>query len=189
MKTKKYLFIIAIATLGLTLNGQTFKANVEKSTLSWSAKKVTGEHHGNIKLKDGQFTLTKDRITSGSFQIDMTTISNVDLTDAEWNAKLIGHLKSDDFFSVEKNPVATLKISGSTAFKNNEATVSGTLTIKGIEAPITFVVKKEGSDYFSIITVDRTKYDIKYGSGKYFEGLGDKMIYDEFTLEVKIVVS
>lgn len=189
MKNQKITLVIAIAIIGLVANAQTFKANVEKSTLSWNAKKVTGEHSGTIKLKDGEFTIVNNKITSGVFTIDMTTIVNTDLTDPEYNGKLIGHLKSDDFFSVEKNPTATLKITQSAAFKNNEAIATGTLTIKGISAPTTFTIKKVGNDYTALITVDRTKYDIKYGSGKYFEGLGDKMIYDEFTLNVKIVVS
>jgi polyisoprenoid-binding protein YceI len=110
-----------------------------------------------------------------------------DLEAGEWHDKLVGHLKSDDFFGVEKFPTSELIITESAPFKNNEATVTGKLTIKGITHPVTFKAVKVGTGYTALITVDRTKYDIKYGSGKFFDSLGDKMIYDEFTLDVKLV--
>jgi polyisoprenoid-binding protein YceI len=189
MKTHILILLMAVFPLQTIVYAQTYKADISKSTVKWTGKKVTGEHYGYVNLKEGQFTITNNRITSGTFKVDMPTIRDVDLEDAEYNKKLVGHLKSDDFFGVEKYPEAIFTTSGSTAFKNNEATVSGTLTIKGIEAPVSFVVKKAGADYIATIPVDRTKYNIRYGSGKYFEDLGDKMIYDEFVLEVKIVVS
>ena len=118
----------------------------------------------------------------------MNTLNCKDLEDAEWNGKLVGHLRSDDFFSVDKFPIATLTITESTTFNNGEAQVKGNLTIKGITHPTSFKVKKTDKGYMATVTVDRTKYNVKYGSGKFFDNLGDNMIYDEFTLDVKIVV-
>jgi len=74
-------------------------------------------------------------------------------------------------------------------FVNNEATVDARLTIKNITHPITFKVKRDGMAYHAEIVVDRSKYDVRYGSGSFFDGLGDKMIYDEFTMTVYIRVN
>jgi polyisoprenoid-binding protein YceI len=105
---------------------------------------------------------------------------------------LQGHLKSDDFFGVAKYPVATLVITGSTPFDKGTGVVSGTLTIKGITNPIEFKAaiqkKDDGTWFFANITVDRTKYNIRYGSGSFFDNLGDKTIYDEFKLKVNLLV-
>lgn len=187
---KKIMYAIAAVFLliGMSSYAQDFKANASKSELKWTGKKVTGEHWGYVNLKDGKLALKNNKITSGEFTIDMTSLINKDLTDESWNQKLIGHLKSDDFFSVEKFPSVKLVITESSVFSNNEATVNGKLTIKGITHPIAFKAKKDGNVFTSTITVDRTKYDIRYGSGKFFDSLGDNMIYDDFILDVKLVV-
>ena len=171
-----------------TLNAQNLNADVAKSTLKWHGKKVTGEHFGTIRLKSGSMEVKDNQIAKGRFVIDMASITNTDLTDATYNAKLVNHLKSDDFFGVAKHPEAIIEIVKSTPFSNNEATVEGKLTIKNITHPITFKVKKDGKAYAAEIIVDRAKYDVRYGSGSFFDDLGDKMIYDEFTMTVKIEV-
>jgi len=184
---KKLVILFAIALIAFSALAQDVTVNISKSELKWTGKKVTGEHWGFIKLKNATLTIENDIISSGEFNIDMNSINCKDLEDAEWNGKLVGHLKSDDFFSVEKFPVATLIILKSKAFKNGEAEVKGNLTIKGITHPTLFKVRKSDNGYTATISVDRTKYNVKYGSGKFFDNLGDNMIYDEFTLEVKII--
>lgn len=186
MKTTKLTLLVALIAFSATAFSQDFSVNVVKSSLKWTGKKVTGQHYGFINLKDGKFTVKNNKIVSGTFTIDMSTISNVDIESEEYRQKLVGHLKSDDFFGVEKFPVATLVITESTPFKNNKSSAKGKLTIKGITHPINFEVTKSGNDYTSTLTVDRSLYDVRYGSGKFFENLGDNTIYDEFTLEVKI---
>jgi polyisoprenoid-binding protein YceI len=173
--------------LGFTAIAQEMSVDVSKSEIKWTGKKVSGEHWGYINLKSGSFTLENGKIVNGMFIIDMTTIVCKDLESPEWNQKLVGHLKSDDFFSVDKFETATLKINESSEFKNDVAEVKGDLTIKGITKPISFKAKKESGKYMAKITVDRTKYDVKYGSGKFFDNLGDNMIDDDFTLDVKLV--
>jgi len=184
---KKMYFLLATILISFSVFAQDMKVNTSKSELKWTGKKVTGEHWGYIKLKDGSLTLKGDKIVSGSFTIDMNSMNCKDLEDPEWNGKLIGHLKSDDFFSVEKFPVSTLTIIEGTPFKDGKANVKGKLTIKGITQPVSFVAEKMPDGYKASITVDRTKFDVRYGSGKFFESLGDNMIYDDFTLDVKIV--
>lgn len=187
---KKGLIFItaAILLMSFTTFAQDFKANAAKSEVKWTGKKVTGEHWGFIGLKEGKLTLKKDKITSGEFIIDMNNMTCKDLTDESYNQKLIGHLKSDDFFSVEKFPTAKLVITESGSFVKGEATVTAKLTIKDITHPVTFKAKKVGNSYVAQIIVDRSKYEVKYGSGKFFAGLGDNMIYDDFILDVKLVV-
>jgi polyisoprenoid-binding protein YceI len=175
---------------------KTLKVNTAASKLNWNAKKVTGEHSGTINISNGNLLIAKNNLVGGTFDIDMNSIVATDITDKEYNGKFIGHMKSDDFFSTEKNPKATFKITSATPIKGAKAgaanyTVTGDLTIKGITKPVSFpaVVKVEGNKATAQGTavVDRTKYDIKYGSKSFFESIGDKAINDEFTLNFNVV--
>jgi polyisoprenoid-binding protein YceI len=173
-------FINAVAQNKLT-------ADTDKTKLLWLGEKVTGQHTGTINLKSGWLTLQDNKITSGEFNIDMAS-----LKDSEGNERLMGHLKSEDFFGVEKFPTAKLVITGSTAFDKGNGVVSGTLSIKDVTNPIEFKAamqkKDEGIWFFANIVVDRTKYNVRYGSGSFFENLGDKTIYDAFKLKVNLLV-
>ena len=182
----KYLFTVVLAVVVTATFGKGLTVDVEKSTAKWTGKKVTGEHFGNVSIKSGNLELNDGKIMGGEFVLDMNSITNIDL-EGEWADKLIGHLKSDDFFGVDKYPLATLKIVESGAFVNGEAEVSGHLTIKGITEPISFTVKKQDGGFSSTLVVDRTKYGAKFRSGKFFQDLGDKLIYDDFTVEVNLV--
>jgi polyisoprenoid-binding protein YceI len=187
---KIILFSTALAIASLQLMAQSFKADTKSSKIEWVGKKVTGQHNGEISLKNGEFNLKKGKIVKGNFTIDMQSIVALDLQ-GEWKEKLEGHLKSPDFFDVEKHNTATFSITGSEAKtddKGNTHIISGNLTIKGITKPLSFPAKITVKDNKLVaiadLTINRTAYDIKYGSGKFFEGLGDKMIYDDF--EVKL---
>ena len=160
---KKLLFLFAILLIGFSTMAQNVAVNTSKSELKWTGKKVTGEHWGYISLKSATLIIENDMISSGDFNIDMESMNCKDLEDAEWNGKLIGHLKSDDFFSVEKFPIATLTITESALFTDGVAEVKGNLTIKGITHPTSFKVKKADTGFMAIISVDRTKYNVKYG--------------------------
>jgi polyisoprenoid-binding protein YceI len=188
MLTKRIVLAAFSLLLFVGVYAQSFKADALKSELKWTAKKVTGQHNGHIKLADGLLTVKDNKIVSGSFNIDMKSITDDDLTDAGYNQKLVGHLKTDDFFGVEKFPVTTLVITEAAAFVDNQADVKANLTIKGITNPITFKVTKSGNSYSANIAVNRAKYDVRYGSGSFFENLGDKVIDDIFTLDVILVV-
>lgn len=118
----------------------------------------------------------------------MKSITNDDLKNQELNKKLVNHLKSDDFFSVNRHPTAKLILSGSGSLENKEVDVLGNLTIKGKTHPVSFKGKKNGNIFTATIVVDRAKYDVRYGSGSFFENLGDKLIYDDFIIDVKLVV-
>jgi polyisoprenoid-binding protein YceI len=177
-----------ITSSASVLSAQTLIADTGKSTLKWHGKKVTGEHEGLIQLSKGYMEVKEDRITSGKFIIDMNSITNTDLTDPAWNKKLVDHLKSDDFFGVAKYPEAIIEVKKSTKFVNNEATVDANLTVKGITHPISFTVTKDDMAYHAEVVVDRSKYNVRYGSGSFFDNLGNNLIYDNFTIKVKVMM-
>lgn len=154
------------------------------STITWKGKKVTGAHEGTLQLKSGTLSFDGDMLSGGTFEIDMTSIATTDLS-GNMAGKLDGHLKSDDFFGVAKFPTSTLVITKVTAADEGYA-VTADLTIKGITHPVSFNVTTTDSAASAAITVDRTLYDVKYNSGKFFDSLGDKMIYDNFDLEVNL---
>jgi len=162
--------------------------NISKTEIQWQGKKVTGEHSGHIKLKDGILNLQEGNIVSGEFTIDMTSITNIDVEDKEYNTKIVGHLKSDDFFGVEKFPTAKLVITKATPFKDYKSDVEAKITIKGITQPIEFTVSQGNKAYIATIIIDRSKFDVRYGSGSFYDNLGDNLIYDDFTLKVKLVM-
>lgn len=193
MKTKITTLLILMQFAMVTVFAQSYKVDAAKSTLGWKAEKITGFHEGTIDIKSGSLKIDKDKITSGSFVINMSKIVCTDLTDAEYNQKLVGHLNSPDFFDVAKFPEATFTITKPVDVSKSVTEIHGNLTIKGIVKPLIFkaVVLKAGTSYIfnaNSIVVDRTKYDIKYGSGSFFSDLGDKAIYDEFTLKLKLTV-
>jgi len=174
-----------------------YKVDVNQSKLEWHGKKVTGEHNGLINIKSGSLQYKDDMLTGGEFEIDMNSIVDLDLESEKWNAKLVNHLKSDDWFSVEEFPTATFKITEVKSHKAEKMDINywikGDLTIKGITNPIEFTAKidktEKGVTGYATMVVDRAKYNVKFGSGSFFEGLGDKLIYDDFDMKVSLTAS
>jgi polyisoprenoid-binding protein YceI len=185
----KVLFFITILALsaGIANSQQKMNADTSKTKLNWLGEKVTGQHTGTIKLQSGWLTFADNKIVAGEFLIDMAS-----LKDDDKSARLENHLKSDDFFSVEKFPVSKLVLKSSDSFEKGSAVVRGDLTIKGVTVPIEFKAamqkKDDGTWFYTNLVVDRTKYSIKYGSGSFFDNLGDRTIYDEFKLKVALNV-
>ncbi len=144
-----------------------------------------------LELDSGVFTVNNGKVESGSFLIDMKSIVNLDIpVDDENNAKLVGHLKSPDFFDVEKYPSAAFEVTGFEE-KEGKTMLSGNLTLKEKKNNVTFpvVVSSEG-DSFTItsemFTIDRSKWDVKYGSKSFFDNLGDKFINDDIELKITL---
>lgn len=184
--------MIITLSLGQLSAQQTWKADAAATKIEWNGKKVLGEHSGTINLKEGWLSKKGDAITGGEFVVDMTTLVDTDIKDEGTRAKLEGHLKSDDFFGVAKYPLSKLVIKGEGKVSNGTVNLKGDLTIKDKTNPVAFTAKESVSGdmvtYTATIVVDRTLYDIRYGSGKFFTDLGDKAIYDDFTLTVKLAV-
>jgi len=168
-----------------------YKVDTKSSTLVWTGKKFTGQHTGNVQLSSGELVAEGKTVKQGNFEIDLNTITNTDVTDANYNAKLVGHLKNDDFFGVDKFPKASFVVSSITPKAGDDYLVKGKLTIKGITNDIEFpaTIKNDGKKLNATakIIVDRSKYNIKYNSSSFFENLGDKVIYDDFELDLNLV--
>ncbi|MBT2161819.1 YceI family protein [Zobellia barbeyronii] len=177
--------VFGVATATEPVAEEKKEVKTETSTITWKAYKVTGSHTGTVNIKSGTLAFDGDKLTGGEFAVDMTTLVATDL-EGESKGKLEGHLKSEDFFSTEKNAEATLVFTNVEAKGKNAYEVTGDLTIKGITKPVTFDVSIYGSKATASVKVDRTAYDIKYASGNFFENLGDKTIYDEFDLVVDL---
>jgi len=167
------------------------KIDTNESIITWKGYKVTGSHAGTLKLTEGTFDYADGLLKGGAFTIDMTSLNCTDL-EGESKGSLEGHLKSPDFFGVENFPTATFKINKVSAKGTpGDYKVVGDLTIKGITKEIKFYTNVATTANAQVATadikIDRTDFNIKYGSGSFFDSLGDKTIYDEFDLTVKIV--
>ena len=187
MKKMNYLLALVFLVSSAGAFAQKVSVDTGKSKVEWLGKKIGGQHDGTVNLKSGSLELKGDKIAAGDFVIDMTTIVNTDQDDAGYRKKLEGHLKSDDFFGVSAHPTAKFVVASSTAFKKNTASVTGNLTIKGKTEKVTFDVSRSGNSYTAKIEVDRSKFDVRYGSNSFFDNLGDKAIDDIFTMTVNLV--
>lgn len=179
--------LILVLAISLASFTSISKKNVDitKSEVAWKAYKVTGSHAGTLALKSGTLNFESDKLVGGEFIIDMMTLAITDIQ-GEYAEKLKGHLKSDDFFGVEAHPTANIIFKTVKASGKNSYTVNADLTIKGKTNPITFEISIYGSKASASLKVDRTKYDIRYGSSTFFDNLQDKAIYDEFDLNVDL---
>lgn len=173
--------------------GEKLNLVLSESNLEWSGKKITGQHNGTVDIKSGDLYLDNGKLTGGNFEIDFTTIKVLQLDDPELNAKLTGHLKSNDFFSAQSFPTGKFEIKSLAPLSNgndNNYTVSGNLTIKGITKEITFPAKVliNGNTVIASadFNIDRTLWDIKFRSGKFYENLGDNLISDEINIKFNI---
>jgi polyisoprenoid-binding protein YceI len=162
------------------------------STVKWTGYKVTGKHWGTVNVKGGSLDFQNGVLKGGSFTIDMTSIAVDDLK-GDTKGKLEGHLKSDDFFGVTSFPdaqfVITQAISRGTpgAYK-----IVGNITIKGKTKELRFnaQIDDSGANYVgnAEFKLDRSDFDVRYGSGSFFDNLGDATIYDEFDMAVTVAV-
>jgi polyisoprenoid-binding protein YceI len=167
------------------MKNQKFEIVSAQSNIDWVGRKVTGAHNGIIAIKEGEIILNDGKLTGGRFIIDTNSIKILDVTDPATNAQFAGHLASDDFFSTEKYPEATLDI---TSVSGNH--VEGNLTIKGITHPVGFdaAINVNGDLLTATgkLVIDRTKYEMKFRSGNFFKDLGDTLIYNDFELNVSV---
>ena len=173
---------LIVGLVALSLNAFA-GVDLAKSEFKWTGKKVAGPHFGKVALQSGTIVEKDGKLAGGEFVIDMNKMTVEDL-EGEWADKLIGHLKSPDFFDTAKHGTAKLVVKSVAGTK-----VKADLTIKNITKPVEFDVKKEGTTYSGKLVFDRTKYDIKYNSKNFFDvkALGDKLIDNEVSVEFKVV--
>ena len=163
--------------------------------VTWEARKLVGGHQGTIQASSGVLDIKGNEVVGGNFIIDINSIACTDIEDETTAAKLIGHLKAEDFFDVAKHPNGAFQITSVTA-KDGKSIVAGNLTLKGIKKNIEFpaTISVNGatatikSDSFDL---DRTEWNINYNSGKLTDAaaLGDKLIKDEVGIAITIVAT
>lgn len=175
----------------------TYQIDTTESTIEWRGTKPTGEHRGTIDIQDGSLTATNEEITSGKVTIDMNSITVTDEgMDEKDRTSLENHLKGTvegketDFFNVEKYPTATFEITGITE-ENGQKILQGNLTIKdktkNIQFPIDADIDGEQLTLKSeTFTIDRTNWNVNYGSKSVFDNLGDNFISDEMELTIDV---
>ena len=172
-------------------NSAKYMANPSESSINWKGFKPTGSHNGTINIETGVLTVTDGKVESGSFLIDMNSIVDLDMpADSDGNKDLVGHLKSADFFDVEKFPNAAFEVTGFEE-KDGKTMLSGNLTMKEKKNNITFpVTVMQDGDMLSLtsetFTIDRSKWDVRYGSKSFFDNLGDKFINDDIELTITL---
>lgn len=187
MKNFKTIAIALFLAAGTVMSAQSKKVDVSKSSVKWVGKKVTGSHEGTVNLKEGTLLFKGNKLSGGSFVVDMNSIAVTDLQAGKGKEKLEGHLKNDDFFATDKFPTAKLDFKSIAAKPNNVYTVTADLTVKGKTAPVTFDLTVGKNSASTAFKIDRAKYDVKYASKSFFDSLGDNVIYDEFDVTVNLV--
>ena len=196
MKTKRILlgfaFLMSALFVNTAVSAQTtMDLNLDKSKVEWTGKKVTGQHEGTVMLKSGKLMMKASKIVGGEFIMDMRTIKNADIKSDKYRGNLEKHLKSDDFFGVQKFPESKFVIKESKNLKDGKLLVKGEISIKGITKPLEFEVNshQHGDSYHmsGLIVIDRTQFNIKYGSGSFFDNLGDKTIDNNFELKFDLM--
>lgn len=185
------LFVLGlILTSFNSIDTISYKAVVAESEITWAGSRPGKTHDGTLSISDGNFIFEQEKLVSGNFTLNMESIKVLDIEPGKMNDKLVNHFKSSDFFDVSNHPTANYKITGSEA-KDNMTLVQGELTLKGITKEVSFLADvtttgETASIKSAEFKIDRTKWDIKFRSGSFFDGLKNKLIYDDITLTVKV---
>jgi len=179
------------------LQDGTYRIDVEKSTLEWIGRNLNNRHIGRIAIQEGNLVIREGKPSGGSIVLDMNATTNLDLQDPPWRDLLIRHLKSDDFFAVERFPTASFRLTGweeakETSPEAPNGIASGELTIRDVTRPISFPAivapQADGSiKAHAAFDIDRTLWNVCYGSGKLFERLGMHLVHDIISLELFIL--
>ena len=181
------LSVLTLFTMAIKPHVDNVRVNTENSTVKWKGSKISSSHEGTVNILKGTLNIDNGTLVGGQFSIDMQSLATTDMSE-EYNKKLDGHLKDEDFFNVSEFPTASIIISNAVRGEGNSYKVVADLTIKGITHPISFAadVNVNGKNFLATakIKIDRTKWDVKYNSGNYFKDLGDKLILDEIEFDI-----
>ncbi|AJE04914.1 sulfurtransferase [Geobacter pickeringii] len=182
---------------GPELRDGSYRIDTEQSTLEWIGRNLSKRHHGRIAIQAGELAVAGGRVSAGNIVLDMATISCLDLQDPVWNAMLIRHLKSDDFFAVDRFPTASFTLTRWEARigaspEAPQGIVTGDLTIKDVTRPVSFpaIVAPQqdgGIKAHGAFDIDRTLWNVCYGSCRLYEHLGMHLVHDTISLELFVV--
>ena len=172
---------------GVATADNIYNIETAQSQITWTGREVsTSYHYGTLDFVSGNFEISNGAIVNGEFIVDMTSINNQDM-EGDSKARLEGHLKSDDFFSVESYPTAAISINSSELISDGKWNVSADLSIKGFTHPVNFEMISSEDGWSANLVFDRSKYDVRFRSGSFFENLGDKLIYDDIELSINLI--
>ncbi|MCU0595088.1 MAG: YceI family protein, partial [Desulfobacterota bacterium] len=167
-----------------------YAVSTEESVIGWTGRNANGKHYGTLRLSKGEIRLSRGAI-DGAFEIDMMSIKNKDLDGDPLQPVLIAHLMSDDFFFVKLFPKASFILAAakpveSPTLSSPNFQVEGTLELRGVKADIRFpaTVNRREDGSVSIeahFDIDRTRWNVLYGSSRFFEHLGMHLVYDLIT--------
>jgi polyisoprenoid-binding protein YceI len=175
----------------------TYEIDTEKSVVEWSGRNINNRHHGRIAVSGGELVMANGLPQSGCIKLDMNTLTDIDLQDEVWRSMLLKHLKSEDFFDVERFPLVTFELNGASAIAtatpgtpNTE--IAGVLTIKETARSICFPAiiapQEDGTlKAHAVLDLDRTLWNVCYGSGKLYERLGMHLVNDLISVEMFLV--
>ncbi|MDD2582464.1 MAG: YceI family protein [Desulfuromonadaceae bacterium] len=176
------------------LRDGTYRIDTGKSTLEWIGRNLSKRHYGRIAIQAGELVIAGGKPATGSIVLDMTAISNLDLQDQGWNDMLIRHLSSEDFFAVERFPRASFTLTGWEAQAGSgpeaaQGVATGELTIKEVTRSISFpamVAPQQGGSIqaHAVFDINRTHWNVCYGSCRIFEHLGMHLVHDLISLEL-----
>ncbi len=159
-----------------------------ESVVDWKGSNTFGTHTGYIYISKGELVVENDQLIGGTVEVDMNTIED---ENHKSDNGLIEHLKDADFFDVKKFPFSTIVLTKVVSINVDDKEITGNLTIKGLTHPVTFPAKTEVKDGIvkanGKLVIDRTKWDVRYGSGKFFYNIADKTISDSIAFNIKIV--
>ena len=193
---KKILFLITLSIFTFSAiatkpHTDHIRVDIHKSTVKWKGSKITEGHEGFIQIQKGVLMIDHGTLVGGQISFNMKTITNSDIESEKYKAMLEGHLKSDDFFDVDKYPLSTISITKATKTEGNNYSIVADLSIKGITHSITFDaevnIRKVAFFAKATIKIDRTKWDIVYNSGNFFKDLGDKLILDKIEFDIYLL--
>ena len=190
----------SIAPDSIGQSTHTYEVVKSRSTLIWTGYYLFefGEHNGTVDLASGDVQVENQMITTGRFIIDMTSIKDLDMAQDNGGKDLQQHLMNRDFFDVDQFPTAQLQIVRTEKMKEASAggpnyDVFGELTIKGvrnsIKSPALVTITENSVEAKARFKFDRTKWDIKYNSGKFFADAGDGAISDAIAIDIELYAS
>lgn len=180
-------------------DGVSYSVDTEASSVKWLGTKPTGEHFGYVPIAEGELMVKDDMITGGNFTMNVANLRVEDIEDEETNAKLAGHLRSPDFFNTDTFPTIKFEITGVEQLQDEVTDdgmqltheLSGNLTIKGITKNISFkaqvnMLENKIEAMTPQFLIDRTKWNVNYGSQKVFDNLKDNFIHDDMGITIKL---
>ena len=180
----------------VTLPDGQYTVDSDTSQVEWAGRNPSTRHIGTVDIANGVIDI-KDRTITGTVEIDMTTIHNINLEGDELQPVLEAHLRSDDFFFTKMFPKAVFTFKEAKRIEPGWLTapnyhVNGKLNLRGVSADLEFdatvALIQDGSLVLEAhFDIDRTRWNVIYGSTRFFEHLGMHKVFDILSFQIRII--